>query len=96
MVRSSGPALLGLPLFLIACSTISGEKRGVKLSSGHSLRSSRLTIRFDRSLGWGIIEVNCLVKAVAISRLRVRVLEEMIGTGYGTFSIEGLEHTPQA
>ena len=39
--RSSGPAARELPLFLIACETISGEKRNTELSSGHSLRSVR-------------------------------------------------------
>ena len=47
-------------------------------SSGHSLRSSRLTIRVDGSLVWGTIEVNFLAKVVAISRLRVRVLDEKV------------------
>ena len=64
--------------FLIACAAISGEKRGVELSSGHSLRSSRLIIRVDGSLVWGTIEVNCLAKTAAISRLRVRVLDEKV------------------
>ena len=78
MVRPSGPAVLELPLFLIACETISGEKRGAELSRGHSLRSFRLTIRVDGSLVWETAEVNCSAKAVAISRLRVRVLEEKV------------------
>ena len=65
MVRSSGPVAVELPLFLIACKTISGEKRGVELSRRHSLRSFRLTS-----------EGNCLAKAV--SRMRVRVLEEKV------------------
>ena len=78
MVRPSGPVLLELPLILKACTTISGEKLCVELASGHSLRSSSLTIRVDESLVWGTIGVNCLAKAVAISRLRVRVLEEKV------------------
>ena len=78
MVRPSGPALLELPLSLIACATISGVNRGVDIPRRHSLRSFRLTIRVDGSLVWGTIEVNCLAKAVAISRLRVRVLDEEV------------------
>ena len=65
MLRLPGPAVLEFPLFLIACKTISGEKRGVELSRRHSLRSFRLTS-----------EGNCLAKAV--SRMRVRVLEEKV------------------
>ena len=60
-----GPALLELSLSLIACATIPGVKRGVELSSGHSLRSSSLTMQVDRSLVWGTIDLNCLAKAVA-------------------------------
>ena len=44
--------------------------------------------------------MNFLAKALAISRLRIRVLEEKVGRliekVYGTFSIKGLEHAPQA
>ena len=34
MVRSSGPAKREMPLFLITCETISGERRATVLSSG--------------------------------------------------------------
>ena len=71
MVKSSRPAERQLPLFLITSGTISGEKWDTKLSSGHSIRSFRLKIRVNGSLVW---EVNCLIKSVAI--LRVRVFEE--------------------
>ena len=41
-----------------ACETISGENRDTELSSGHSLRSFRLTIRAEGSLaGMGTGEV---------------------------------------
>ena len=53
-------------------------KRGAELSSGHFLRRSRLTIQVDGSLVWGTIEVNYSAEAVAISRLRVRVLDEKV------------------
>ena len=78
MVRPSGPALLELPNSLIAWATTSVVKRCVELSSGHSFRSIRLTIRVAGSLVWATIEVNCLAKAVAISRLRVRVFDEKV------------------
>ena len=58
MVSPSGPATVELPLFLIACRTISGEKRYVELCGGHFIKG--------------------LVKSVAISRFRVRVLEEKV------------------
>ena len=45
MVRSSGRAAGEVWLFLITYKTISGEKRGTELSSGHSFKSFRLTIR---------------------------------------------------
>ena len=67
MVRSSGPAAKELPPFLIACETISAEKRDTELSSGDSLWSFRLTIRADGSLVLETVEVNCSAKAVAIS-----------------------------
>ena len=66
-----------LPLFLIACATISGEKRGFELSSGHSLRSF-LTIQADGSLEWETGEVNCLEKAVAVFPLRVKDFEKKV------------------
>ena len=37
MVIPSGPSARELPLFLIACETISGEKRNIEPSSGHFL-----------------------------------------------------------
>ena len=43
-----------------------------------ALRSLRLTILTDGSLEWGTEEVNCSAKAVAISLLRVRDLEEKV------------------
>ena len=58
MVMPSGLAAKELLLFLIANGTISGEQRYTELSSGHSLRSLRLTIW---SLEWEIGEVNCLL-----------------------------------
>ena len=77
MVRSSGPAARELPLFLIACETISGEKQDIELSSGRSLWSFfLLTIRVDGSLVWETEEVNCIAKT--ISTLRVRYLEEKV------------------
>ena len=36
MVRPPGPATRELPLYLIACETISGEKQNTELSNGHS------------------------------------------------------------
>ena len=40
--------------------------------------------------------MNCFAIAVAISRLRVRVLDEKVMGGLGsvTFCIKGLKHTP--
>ena len=38
MLRLSGPAVVELPLFLIAYETISEEEWGVELSSEHSLK----------------------------------------------------------
>ena len=78
MVRSFGPVARELPLFLIACKTMSGEMRDTQLSSGHSLWSFRLRIRADGSLVWETTEVNRLTKAVAISKLRLRDLEENV------------------
>ena len=78
MVRPSGPAVLKLPLFLIACETISGEKRNAELFSRYYLRSFHLRIRVDGLLVWGTIVVNNLTKAVFISRLRVRSLGEKV------------------
>ena len=77
MLRSSGPVARGLPLFLIACETISGEKRYTELLSEYSLWSFRLTNRADAGHVTRMTdsEVNCLAKAVAISPLRVRDLE---------------------
>ena len=63
----------------IECETISGrEKLDTELSSGHSLGSFRLTIRADESLVWDTAKVNCSAKAVAISTLRMRDLEEKV------------------
>ena len=88
MVIASGPASRELPLFLIACESISGEKRDIKLSSGHSLRNFRLTIRADGSLVWETAEVNCSAKSVAIyiHTLRVRDLEEKMMSWLGGVS----------
>ena len=77
MVRPSAPMAKELPLVLIACETIC-EKRGAGLSSGQSLRSFRLAIRADGPLEWDTAEVKCLAKAVAISTLRVRDLDENV------------------
>ena len=77
-MRSSGPAARELSLFIIACETISGEKRDTVLSSGHSLRSFHLTIRVDESLVWETAEVNCLAEVVAISKLQMRGSEEKL------------------
>ena len=87
MERSYGPAARKLSMFLIACETISGEKRGTELSSRQSLRSFHLTIRVDGSLVWDRAEVNCLGKAVAIYRLRMRVLEEKLMGSSGGVSV---------
>ena len=74
MVRPSGLPARELSLCLIACETISGEKRNTEISIGHSLSSFNLT----RVAGMGAGELNCLVKAVAISPLWVRDLEEKV------------------
>ena len=76
MVRSSGPAAGELPLFFIACKTISGEKRDTELSRGHALWMFCLTIRADESLISETADVNCLAKAVTFSTLQVRDLEK--------------------
>ena len=68
MMRSSGLAARKLSLFLIAFETISGKKRDTELSSGYSLRSSRLPIGADGSLAWETAEVNYYAKAVVFSR----------------------------
>ena len=78
MVRSSGSAARELPLYLIACKTISREEWGTELSSEHSIWSFGLTIRVDWSMELGTSEVNCLAIDVAISPLQVRVLEEKV------------------
>ena len=54
----------------------SGEKRDTELSSRHSLRSFRFTIRAAGSLVMGRGEMKCIAKAVAISPLRVKDMEE--------------------
>ena len=77
-MRSSGIAARELLLFLIACGTISGEKRDTELSSEHFLWNFHLTIRVGRMPVWETSEMNCLAKAVVISTLRVRDLEERV------------------
>ena len=64
MVRPCGPAAREFPLFLIACETISGEKREFPLDN--------LDVWVAEMQGGE----NCLAKAVAIFSLRVRDLEE--------------------
>ena len=81
------------------CETISGEKRDNELSTGHSLRSFRLTIRAGVSLEWWTGEMNCLSKAVVTSPLWVRDLEGNVGSigrGFGTFAIKGLNYVSRA
>ena len=68
----SGPALLELPLSLIAWATISVVNRCVEFSSGHSKE-----FPLDNPSG-RVIEMNCLVKAAVVCRLLVRVLDEKV------------------
>ena len=89
MLRSTGPVARESPPFLIAFETVSGEKGGTKLSNGQSLRRFSLTIRLDGALVWETAAVNRLAKAVAISRLRVRALEERVMVDW-----EGFQNVP--
>jgi len=74
MVRPSGPAARELPLFRMALATMSGVKGEAVVFRGHLLSRSRFTRRASGSEEWGMIDVNCLLKAVDIPWLRVRVL----------------------
>ena len=74
IVRPSGPAARELPLFRRALDTMSGVKGEREVSSGCALLRRRLTPRARGSDEWREIEVNCLLKAVAIAWLSVRVL----------------------
>ena len=73
-MRPSGPAARELPLFRKALDTMSGVKGAREVSSGCALLRRRLTPRARGSDEWGEIEENCLLKAVAIAWLSVRVL----------------------
>ena len=74
IVSPSGPAARELPLFRRALDTMSGVKGEKEVSSGCALLRRRLTPRARGSVEWREIEVNCLLKAVAIAWLSVRVL----------------------
>ena len=89
MVRPSGPAARELPLSRTALDTrwvVNGER---EWSSGHLRRSSRLTLRAEGSEEWGVMEVNCLLKAEAMegSVDKVRELKVMgwLGVRAGRF-----------
>ena len=74
IVRPSGPAARNLPLFRKALDTMSVVKEEREVSNGCALLRRRLTPRARGSDEWGEIEVNCLLKAVAIAWLSERVL----------------------
>ena len=71
MVTPSGPAARELPLSRMALETREGVKGVRDVSSGCALIRRRLTRRARGSEVWGVTEVNCLLKAVAIARGRV-------------------------
>ena len=85
MVSPSGPAARELPLLRMARATVPVVKGDALLLRGHLLRRSLLTRRVLRSLLCGVMDVNCLLKAVAISRslVSVRVLKVMGWLGGG-------------
>ena len=74
IVRPSGPASRNLPLFCKALDTMSAVKEEREVSNGCALLGRRLTPRAKGSDEWREIEVKCLLKAVAIAWLSVRVL----------------------
>ena len=74
MVRPSGPGARELPLSRMALETESIVKRERLVSRGCDLMRFLLTRLAEGSDAWGTIEVNCLLKAVAIVRGVDRVL----------------------
>ena len=99
MVRPSGPAARELPLSRTALDTrwvVNGER---EWSSGHLCRSSRLTLRAEGSEEWGVMDVNCLLKAEAMegSMERVRELKVMGWLGvWAGFPRQGFQEGPKA
>ena len=81
MVRPSGPVARELLLFSIA---------GETLSSGHSLKSLRLTIRADGSRGnrggGELFSKSCCYFSISGDEFGVKV-EELIGRGSGSFTL---------
>ena len=65
MVRSSGPEAKELPLLLIACETISGEKRDTELSRLSSARQSGRTGRWYGRLRRRMFNKSCCYFYVA-------------------------------
>ena len=99
-VRSSGLVVREMSLFLIACETMTGEKRVTELPSEQSLRILPLTVRTNGSLEWGTGETNCLEKTEPISPLRASIFlrkgDGLIGRGFGTFTFKGFYYVPWA
>ena len=73
-MRPSGPAARELPLFRMAREVYRGVKGAAVVSSGRVPLRRRFTRRAVGSLVWVMVEENCLLKAMAMSWLRVSVL----------------------
>ena len=75
MVRPSGPAARELPPCRMAWVTRWGVNGEAVVTRGRSEMMRRLTRRVFESDEWGMMLVNCLQKAVAISLFLVRMRE---------------------
>ena len=83
IVRPSGPAAREFPVCKMAQRTISGGKGEAVRSSGCNASRRRLTRRVSGLEVWGTTDVNCLLKAHAISPLRVSVVSSKVIGWFG-------------
>ena len=83
MVRPSGPMARDLPPFRMASLTACVVKGDMLVSRGCCLCRCLITLRVAGLDLWGTGEVNCLLKAEAIARCEVRVVEPNVIGWFG-------------